>query len=66
MSCQSAVAVKKGKCVSEVQYGDISIKDTKALVALCNTVRKPNLEECVHIKSKINCYWKQQREALVR
>lgn len=65
MSYQYAVAVKKGKCVSEVQYGDISIKDRKALVALWNTVIKPNLEDHVHIKRKINCYWKQQREALV-
>lgn len=56
VSCQYAVAVKKGKCVSEVEYGDISREDKKALVSPSNT---RGLEAHVPIKRKMNYNWKQ-------
>lgn len=37
---------------------DISRKDGKALVGLCNALIKPNPEDRVYIKGKLNSYWK--------
>lgn len=66
VKCQYTASVeKKGKDISEAQYRDISRRDRRALIALCNTLIKPNLDDHLHIKRKMNCYWKQHREALV-
>lgn len=65
VSCQYTVTGKKKKCVSEIQYRDISRKDRKTLVVPWKTLIKPNHEDCVHSTWKMNCYWKQHREALV-
>lgn len=59
VSCQYVIAVKRGKGVSEVQFGGISREGKEALVSPSNTLIKPNLEDHVPIKGKMKYNWKQ-------